>query len=39
MATAIEHTSRPEDALAAVSDALRIRPDYTPAVLKRGRCF
>jgi tetratricopeptide (TPR) repeat protein len=36
LAIAIEHTSRPEDALAAVSDALRIRPDYTPAVLKRG---
>src|SRR5579863_4275238 len=36
LAIALEHTSRPEDALAAVSDALRIRPDYTPAVLKRG---
>ena len=36
LAIAIENTSRPEDALAAVSDALRIRPDYTPAVLKRG---
>jgi tetratricopeptide (TPR) repeat protein len=33
---AVEHTSRPEDALTAVSDASRIRPDYTPAVLKRG---
>ena len=31
-----EYASRPEQALAAVSDALRIRPDYTPAVLKRG---
>ena len=36
LAMAIENTSRPEDALAAYSDALRIRPDYTPAVLKRG---
>ena len=36
LAIAIENTSRTEDALAAVSDALRIRPDYTPAVLKRG---
>jgi tetratricopeptide (TPR) repeat protein len=36
LAIAQEYTSRPEQALAAVSDALRIRPDYTPAVLKRG---
>ncbi len=31
-----EGAAQPEQALAAVSDALRIRPDYTPAVLKRG---
>lgn len=36
LAIAIERTSRPQDALAAVTDALRIRPDYTPAVIKRG---
>jgi tetratricopeptide (TPR) repeat protein len=36
LALAQEYASRPEQALAAVSDALRIRPDYTPAVLKRG---
>lgn len=36
LAVAQEYASRPERALAAVSDALRIRPDYTPAVLKRG---
>jgi tetratricopeptide (TPR) repeat protein len=36
LAVAQEFASRPEQALAAVSDALRIRPDYTPAVLKRG---
>lgn len=36
LAVAQEYASRPEQALAAVSDALRIRPDYTPAVLKRG---
>jgi tetratricopeptide (TPR) repeat protein len=36
LAIALERTSRPEDALAAVSEALRIRPEYTPAVLKRG---
>src|ERR1700733_3380770 len=31
-----ENAAQPEQALAAVSDALHIRPDYTPAVLKRG---
>jgi tetratricopeptide (TPR) repeat protein len=36
LAVAEENSARPEPALAAVSDALRIRPDYTPAVLKRG---
>ena len=36
LAVAQEYASRPEQALAAVSDALRIRPDYRPAVLKRG---
>jgi tetratricopeptide (TPR) repeat protein len=36
LAVAQENAARPEQALAAVSDALRIRPDYTPAVLKRG---
>jgi tetratricopeptide (TPR) repeat protein len=36
LAVAQEYASRPEQALAAVSDALRIRPDYTPAVLKQG---
>src|ERR1700722_13232468 len=36
LALSEENAARPEQALAAVSDALRIRPDYTPAVLKRG---
>src|SRR5205823_11058821 len=36
LALAEEYASRPELALAAVSDALRLRPDYAPAVLKRG---
>src|SRR3984957_9726274 len=36
LALSQENAARPEQALAAVSDALRIRPDYTPAVLKRG---
>ena len=36
LAIALEYASKPDEALAAVSDALRIRPDYTPAVLKRG---
>ncbi len=36
LAIAQEYSAQPEQALAAVSDALRIRPDYTPAVLKRG---
>ena len=36
LAIAQEYAAQPEQALAAVSDALRLRPDYTPAVLKRG---
>lgn len=36
LAIALENTSKPDEALAAVTDALRIHPDYTPAVLKRG---
>jgi tetratricopeptide (TPR) repeat protein len=36
LAMSEENAARPEQALAAISDALRIRPDYTPAVLKRG---
>ena len=36
LAVAQDYASQPEQALASISDALRIRPDYTPAVLKRG---
>ncbi len=36
LAIALENASKPDEALAAVSDALRIHPDYAPAVLKRG---
>ncbi|HUA17254.1 MAG TPA: tetratricopeptide repeat protein [Bryobacteraceae bacterium] len=36
LAVAQEYAAQPEQALAAVTDALRIRPDYKPAVLKRG---
>jgi tetratricopeptide (TPR) repeat protein len=36
LAIAEESAARPEQALAAVSDALRLRPDYTPAALRRG---
>lgn len=36
LAVAQEYAARPEQALAAVTDALRIHPDYAPAVLKRG---
>ena len=36
LAAAEENAAQPEQALSAVTDALRIRPDYTPAVLKRG---
>jgi tetratricopeptide (TPR) repeat protein len=36
LALELDNASKPDEALAAVSDALRIRPDYTPAVLKRG---
>src|SRR5271170_1335735 len=32
LAVAQEFSSRPDQALAAVTDALRIRPDYAPAV-------
>jgi tetratricopeptide (TPR) repeat protein len=36
LAIALENTSKPDEALAAVSEALRIHPDYAPAILKRG---
>lgn len=36
LAIALDQASKPDEALAAVSDALRIHPDYAPAVLKRG---
>src|SRR5262249_55487933 len=36
LAVAQENDSQPEQALASVSNALQIRPDYAPAVLKRG---
>jgi tetratricopeptide (TPR) repeat protein len=36
LALALEFVSQPEQALNAVTDALRLRPDYTPAILKRG---
>jgi tetratricopeptide (TPR) repeat protein len=36
LAIALEYSSRPDQALDALSEALRLRPDYTPAVLKRG---
>ena len=36
LAIALEYASKPDEALAAVSDGLRIHPDYAPAVLKRG---
>lgn len=36
LAVAQENVSQPEQALAAVSNALQIRPDYSPAVLRRG---
>jgi tetratricopeptide (TPR) repeat protein len=36
LAIALERASKPDEALAAVSEALRIRSDYNPAVLKRG---
>jgi len=36
LALCLDRVSKPEDALAAISDGLRIRPDYTPAVLKRA---
>ncbi len=36
LALALDLTSQPQDALNAIADALRIRPDYAPAVLKRG---
>ncbi len=36
LAIALENASQPDQALDTVSEALRIRPDYAPAVLKRG---
>ena len=36
LAIALEYASKPDQALDAVSEALRLRPDYTPAILKRG---
>ena len=36
LAIALDQASKPDEALVAVSDALRIHPDYAPAVLKRG---
>jgi tetratricopeptide (TPR) repeat protein len=35
-ALALELLSQPEPALKAIGEALRIHPDYTPAILKRG---
>jgi tetratricopeptide (TPR) repeat protein len=36
LALSLQQAARLEPALAAITDALRIRPDYTPAALKRG---
>jgi tetratricopeptide (TPR) repeat protein len=36
LAIALEYASKPDQALDAVSAALRLRPDYNPALLKRG---
>src|SRR5579872_5099633 len=36
LALSLEKTSQLDQALAAVTEALRIRPDYAPAILKRG---
>jgi len=36
LAVAQEFASQPDQALNAISDALRINPSYTPAILKRG---
>lgn len=36
LAVAQEFASQPDQALNAITEALRIRPDYTPAVLKRA---
>src|ERR1035438_2399431 len=36
LAIALEYASKPDQALDAVSEALRLRPDYAPAILKRG---
>jgi tetratricopeptide (TPR) repeat protein len=36
LAIELDNVSKPDQALQAISDALHIRPDYTPAVLKRG---
>ena len=36
LAIVLQQVSKPEQALEAISAALRIRPDYAPAVLKRA---
>ena len=36
LALALQQTSQPENALEALSAALHIRPDYAPAILKKG---
>src|SRR5580692_4180592 len=36
LALSLQQTAQLEPALAAITDALRIRPDYMPAALKRG---
>ncbi len=36
LALTLQQTSQPEDALKALSEALHKRPDYDPAILKKG---
>src|SRR5580698_5110177 len=36
LAIALDYASKPDQALDAVSEGLRLRPDYNPALLKRG---
>ncbi len=36
LALCLEGTGQPDQALASVSEGLRIRPDYAPAILKRA---
>jgi tetratricopeptide (TPR) repeat protein len=36
LALVLQQLSKPEQALDAISEALRIRPDYAPAILKRA---